>query len=166
MEPFSSRSSHSLTPHSTSFPGSGMTTVRALMTPIRRRISVTQSLGEAAHLIDGVDGGAVLLDLSHRPVGLITESDLAERAARHPERWRRMRCACLVKSTADFLAPGDPVECALARYRTGDPLPLLVLDRMQAVGTLLPDDVFAWCLAHSISIDAASGSRSRRLPSA
>ncbi len=132
-------------------------TVRELMSPIERAIMVTQSLEEAEGLVSGTEAPALLLDLSHKPVGLITESSLAAMAAQDPERWSRRRCACLVQSPADFLTPEESIESILGRYRDGEVKPLLVLKGGQAVGILHQDDVFTWCLEQPVSIFDALG---------
>lgn len=132
-------------------------TVRQLMSPVERAISVTQSLDEAARLVCETQAPAVLVDLSHQPVGLITESSLAAVAARDPERWSRRRCACLVQSAADFLTPEESIESVLGRYRDGEATPLLVLEGNRAVGILHQDDVFTWCLEQPVSIFDALG---------
>ncbi|WP_218221682.1 CBS domain-containing protein [Nesterenkonia sp. Act20] len=132
-------------------------TVRDLMLPIERAITVTHSLEDAAGLVIGTEAPVLLLDLSHQPVGLITESALAAMAAQEPERWKRRRCACLVQSPAEFLTPEESIESVLGRYRDGDVKPLLVLEEGQAVGILHQDDVFTWCLEQPVSIFDALG---------
>lgn len=135
----------------------GTAHVHELMLPIERTISVTQSLDDAARLVSGTETPAVLLDLSHQPVGLITQSALASAAAEDPERWKRRRCAGLAQSPVDFLTPENSIESVLSRYRDGEATPLLVVDGGQAVGILHQDDVFAWCLEQPVSIFDALG---------
>lgn len=127
-----------------------MTSVNQLMSAITSNLFVTQSLQEAEALVcDGNTSGgetaALVNDLSHRPVGLITEADLAEIAARHPGDWRKKRCACLLTEDLDFLRPEHDIEGVLERYRADDVRPLLVLEGDDPVGVVYPPAVFAWC---------------------
>ncbi|TDS84793.1 CBS domain-containing protein [Nesterenkonia aurantiaca] len=127
-----------------------MITVNQLMSGITSNLFVTQSLHDAAALLcDGnISGGeiaALVSDLSHRPVGLITEADLAEIAARHPGDWRKKRCACLLTEDLDFLRPEHDIEGVLERYRADDVKPLLVLEGDDPVGIVYPEAVFASC---------------------
>ncbi|GAA1145894.1 CBS domain-containing protein [Nesterenkonia lutea] len=153
-------SSRTTTPSATSAPDgarASTTTVDQLMSSIERTISVTRSLEDAARLVSGTNTAALLLGLSHQPLGLISESDLASEAAEDPERWKRRRCACLAQSVEDSLTPTDSLETVLGRYRDAEAKPLLVVDDFQPVGILYPDDVFAWCLEERASVFDALG---------
>ncbi|MCH8566555.1 hypothetical protein LTH96_12605 [Nesterenkonia sp. LB17] len=131
--------------------------VSDLMSPVESVVSVTASLSDAAALVRGLDAAALVVGLSHQPLGLITEAVLAEVALEHPAQWEKKRCAALIGVAPGPLSPEDPIEEVLARYRISGAQPLLVLDGDYAVGIIYPDPVFSWCLTQPSSVFDALG---------
>ena len=120
-----------------------MTEVHELMSPVDASVSHTQSLHDAAQGM--VPGGAmVVLDLSHRPIGLITEDDLTVIAGQDPRGWEKRRCAHLMRPVEGSLSMEHPVEAVLRRYRQGETFPMLVFNADSVVGILYPSAVFQW----------------------
>lgn len=122
--------------------------VRDLVSPIGPTLWGTQSLEEAAQRLSASGGAVVVLNLSSRPVGLITESDLDLIAKQEPETWKRKRCACLMRSSPVHLQMGDSLEDIITCYQPGQIRPLLVFDATEAVGIVYPNTVFQWCASH------------------
>lgn len=90
----------------------------------------------------------MVLNLSSRPVGLITEADIDHLAQQEPATWERKRCACLMRSSPVHLQLGDSLEDIIACYQSGHMRPLLVFDATEAVGIVYPSTVFQWCASH------------------
>lgn len=120
-----------------------MTYVSDLMSPITSVISMTQSLAEAAQFVSGEDDAVLVLSLTNQPRGLITEADIAQIVAEHPETWPKKRCAYVIPEKLESVEPDDTADKALPLYRAGGARPLLVAEGGQAVGILYPNHVFA-----------------------
>lgn len=158
MERFS-QSTAGLSDGHTTLPPQGPGTARVgdLMSPVESVISVTAPLRDAAELVHRLDAAALVIGLSHQPLGLITEAALTDVARRHPGQWEKKRCAALIGATPGPLSPADPIREVLARYRRSGAQPLLVLDGDQAAGIIYPDPVFSWCLTQPSSVFDALG---------
>ncbi|MGJ9372496.1 CBS domain-containing protein [Nesterenkonia sp. CF4.4] len=138
--------------HSTARPSGGHTTLTArglsttrvgdLMSAIESVVSVTAPLRDAAELVHRLDAAALVIGLSHQPLGLITEAALTDVARSHPGQWEKKRCAALIGAAPGPLSPSDPIQDVLACYRRSGAQPLLVLDEDEAVGIIYPDPVF------------------------
>lgn len=140
-------------------PDSRTVRVGTLMSGIGPVVSVTAPLRDVAAMVQGPDAAALVIGLSEQPLGLVTESALADVAARHPQQWQKKRCAALIglMPGPGPLAPADPIEEALDRYRCFGAQPLLVLEEDRAVGILYPDPVFSWCLTQPSAVFDALG---------
>ncbi|GAA1168229.1 CBS domain-containing protein [Nesterenkonia sandarakina] len=123
-----------------------MTCVADLMSPVQHTLSSHQPLDDAAKLLRGSDTAVLVVDPGGRTLGVLTDEDLATRAAEHPEGWRQGVCADACSGGVEFLRMGQPVEGVLWRYRTETVRPLAVLNGWKPVGILYPEPVFLWCL--------------------
>lgn len=117
--------------------------VEELMRPVKASIFHTQSVHDAAHAV--TPGGALVVrDLSHRPIGLITEDDIMVTATQDPESWTKRRCAHLMRPIEGGIHRSHSVDAVMERYRQGETYPMLVFDGDSAVGVLYPSAVFQW----------------------
>lgn len=135
-----------------------LTSVRDLLSPIRQVLWGTQSLEEAALRLDAEGEAVVVLNLSARPMGLLTKADVDLLAQREPKTWRRKRCACLMPASLTHLQLSDSLEDVIACCQSGRITPLLVFDGGQAVGIIYPSTVSQWCADHHPqALEALSG---------
>lgn len=123
-----------------------MTCVAELMSPVQHTLVSHQSLGDAADLLRGSEAAVLVVDAGGQPLGVLTDEDLARKAAEHPGGWQQSLCADACSAGDEFLRVEQPVEGVLWRYRTETVRPLAVLNGWQPVGILYPEPVFLWCL--------------------
>lgn len=123
-----------------------MTCVAELMSPVQHTVVSSQPLRDAAKLLRGSDAPLLVVDPAGHTLGVLTDEDLATRAAEQPEGWHQGLCADACSGGAEFLRMEQPVEGVLWRYRTETVRPLAVLNGWKPVGILYPGPVFLWCL--------------------
>lgn len=125
-----------------------MRIIEDLMSPVGVTVFATQSARDATACIRA-EGHALVLNLSHRPMGILTAEDIAELRSREPQNWVRRRCACLVQASTATLRPEQPVEGAVWLWREeGGRRPLLVFNGEDPVGVLHLEAVERWCRAY------------------
>ena len=159
----SNRSQHHV---SHEFDPVGDTAVRELMSPIGPTVLASHPLGQAAHEISVWGEPVVVMDVSDKPVGVITEDDLDSVALDdaatlvalddtaefdNATDWRKIPCSRLVEVPQQVLYVDDPIERVLAQYEQDQVHPLLVFDGQNAVGIIHPTSVYEWCAEHDPS---------------
>ncbi len=128
-----------------------MTTVGDLAVDVEAAIMETQSLGAAAQRLEG-EGLSVLvvLDLRHRPIGIVTAEELEAAQAEDPHSWTRRLCLSVLKGSPAELDPSRTVADVLARYRESGVRPVLVhgADAGASLRVVFPAAVLTWCATH------------------
>ncbi len=119
-----------------------------LASPISHTLWMTQSLSEAAARLADDSEAVVVVNFSSQPIGVITEADLKDIAAREPNSWTWKRCACLVPELRRWVRPDASLTDILAWYQREQVWPLLVFDGQRAGGIIYPSTVFQWCAEH------------------
>ena len=140
-----------------------MTEVRELISPLAATVWWTQSVEDAARHIEADAEAVVVLDLSNRPVGVITQADVDQITSQHPQTWAKKRCACLARSSEHRVRPEHSIEGVIWRYQQEDIQPLLVSNGDEAVGVLHPGAVLRWCAEHHPTAFDALSSRTAAL---
>lgn len=126
-----------------------MSIIEDLMAPGGMTVFSTQSARDAADRIEAA-GHAVVLNLSYRPLGILTVEDLIAWRRRDPEGWEKRRCACLVITDRPTLRPEHPIAEVFWLWRNeGRPCPLMVLDGESLLGVLHPEKVGRWSAEHA-----------------
>lgn len=119
------------------------------MDPLWPTVSESASLQEAAHVrAESGQDYVVIVNLSHRPVGLVTRLDLERWESTGPSDGEHIRCASLIQRTPRSLSIEDTVEASVRYYTQHGVHPLLVFDADAPVGVLHPTQVFQWCAKH------------------
>ncbi|GAA1143870.1 hypothetical protein GCM10009672_13430 [Nesterenkonia lutea] len=135
-----------------------MADIGQIMAPLDATILGTRSLADAQRLLEHSDA-AVVLNLSYRPIGLITRADLAAVQDQDPQGWSKKRCACLVRQSDQPVQRRMSIRELLVNSAHDPKRPLLVLDQDEPAGILFPEAISAWrAEAQPISGEPMKGS--------
>ncbi len=129
-----------------------------VMSPLGATILGTRSLADAARVLENTET-AVVLNLSYRPIGLITRADLLRVQEQDPHGWSRKRCAGMVHPGDQPVQRSTSIRELLLNSSLDATRPLLVLDREEPAGIVYPEAISAWrARAQPISGEPMKGS--------
>ncbi len=114
-------------------------TAADVMTPGPRTCSTYSTVLEAAMIFRDADCGAVPVLDDGKPVGLLTDRDVALALVDHGENLTSLPVSAIMTSGVVSVAPGDDIEAVASRFADKAVRRLLVVD---AQGQLL--GIIAW----------------------
>lgn len=127
-------------------------TVGELVHPLGPTICHTQALETAARVLEETGTEYVtVINLSDRPIGVITYQEIASLHELPTERWAAKRCAGAVK-IKPYLSVEDSVAAVVELFTQDEVWPLLVFDGGKGVGVLPPSEVFQWAAEHEPAV--------------
>jgi CBS domain-containing protein len=115
-----------------------------VMTPGPRTCSTYSSVLEAVMIFRDADCGAVPVLEDGKPVGLITDRDVALGLAEHGENLGTLPVTDLMTNGVVAVAPTDDLETIAAKFSDKGVRRLLVIDGDQLVGIIAWSDIAAY----------------------
>ncbi len=119
-------------------------TAAEVMTPAPRTCSTFSSVLEAVLIFRDADCGAVPVLDDGKPVGLLTDRDVALALAEHGENLGNLLVSELMTQGVVAIAPTDEIEAIAAKFADKAVRRLLVLDGDQLVGIIAWSDIAAY----------------------
>jgi CBS domain-containing protein len=119
-------------------------TAAEVMTPGPRTCSTFSSVLEAVLIFRDADCGAVPVLADGKPVGLLTDRDVALGLAEHGENLAMLPVTDLMTNGVVAVTPADDIETIAAKFADKGVRRLLVVDGDQLVGIIAWSDIAAY----------------------